>query len=196
VIQNASNARIKGLETDLEWSVGGGWLLSASATYLDAKLTSDYCGTFVPGTVTLKSSCPTQVNSFADGTTTTGPLASSGATLPVAPKLKANAIVRYAFNLGGWDANVQGAYVHQGASTTLLRDVDKQHLGENPAFNMFDLSGGIERNGLSLQLVLANAFDERAQITRFAQCTPTTCTQNYTIPSQPRTIGIKFGQRF
>ena len=170
--------------------------MSASATYLDAKLTSDYCGTFVPHTLTLNTSCPNQVNTFVDHTTTTGPLASSGDSLPVAPKLKANTIVRYAFSLGDWEANVQGAYVYQGASSTLLRSVDKQHLGENPAFSMFDLSGGIERNRMSFQLVLTNVFDERAQITRFGQCTPTTCTQTYIVPTQPRTIGLRFGQKF
>jgi iron complex outermembrane receptor protein len=196
VVQNASSARIKGLETDIEWAVGGGWLVTASATYLDAKLTSNFCGTVVPGTTTLITDCPTQVNTFTDGTKTIGPLVSSGTTLPVVPKLKANAVVRYTFGLMDWDANVQGAYVHQGASWPLLRDVDRQHLGELPAFNLFDLSAGIEKHGLSLQLVVSNLFDERAELTRFAQCTPTSCTQNYTIPAQPRTIGIKFGQKF
>jgi hypothetical protein len=74
--------------------------------------------------------------------------------------------------------------------------VDRQHLGELPAFNIVDLSTGIEKNGMALQLIVTNVADERAQLTRFGQCTPTSCTQNYVIPSQPRTIAIKFGQKF
>jgi iron complex outermembrane recepter protein len=203
VVQNASSAKIKGIETDLEWSVGGGLLLGASATYLNAKLTSDFCGTFLPGTTTLNTSCPTQVNgpsssavTFADGTRTVGPLASTGDPLPVVPKVKSNVLVRYGFGLGDWEANVQGTWVYQTSARPLLRTVDWQHLGEMPAFSLVDLSTGIEKNGLSLQLIIANVFDERAQLTRFAQCTPTSCSQTYVIPSQPRTIGVKFGQKF
>jgi iron complex outermembrane receptor protein len=196
VVQNAANATIKGVETEVEWAVADGWLLSAAATYLDAKLTSNFCGSFLPGTATLITNCPTQVNSFADGTTTTGPLAVAGQQLPVAPKIKANAVARYSFAVMDWNAFIQGAYVHQGSSEPLLRLVDEQHLGELPAFNIVDLSTGAEKNGLSVQLIVTNVADERAQLTRFGQCTPTTCTQNYVIPNQPRTIAIKFGQKF
>ncbi|HWJ34188.1 MAG TPA: TonB-dependent receptor [Steroidobacteraceae bacterium] len=196
VVQNAANAKIKGVETEVEWAVTEGLVLSAAATFLDAKLTTDFCGTLIPGTTTLQTSCPAQVNSFADGTTTMGPLAVSGESLPVAPKIKANAVARYSFALMDWKAFVQGAFVHQGSSEPLLRLVDREHLGELPAFNIFDLSTGVAKNGLSLQLLVTNVFDERAELTRFAQCTPTTCTQNYVIPTQPRTIVLKFGQRF
>ncbi len=196
VVQNAANATIKGVETDLEWAFGGGFILSAGATYLDAKLTSDFCGTLKPGTTQLITSCPNQQNSFADGTTTTGPLAVSGQQLPVVPKIKANVVGRYNFSVMDWNSYVQAAYVHQGSSLPLLRLVDQQHLGELPAYNIVDVSGGVEKNGMSLQLFVTNVGDSRAELTRFAQCTPTSCTQNYVIPTQPRTIAIKFGQKF
>jgi iron complex outermembrane recepter protein len=196
VVQNAANATIKGVETEVEWAVADGWLLSAAATYLDAKLTSDFCGSYVPGTSTLVTSCPAQQNSFADGTTTTGPLATSGTQLPVAPKIKANAIARYSFALMDWNGFAQAAFVHQGTSNPQLRLVDTQHLGELPAYNIVDLSTGMEKNGMAFQLIVTNVGDERAQIGRFAQCTPTMCTQNYVIPSQPRAIAIKFAQKF
>ena len=183
VVQNAASARINGLETDLEFALGGGWAISGSATYLDAKLTSNFCGTFVPGTVTPATDC-------AD------PPAPSGATLPVAPKLKANAVLRYSFPLASWDANVQGAYVYQASSAPLLRTADRQALGDNPSFSLLDLSGGVEKNGMSIQLIVNNVLDKRAQLSRFASCTPTVCAQNYVIPAQPRTIGLKFGQKF
>jgi hypothetical protein len=49
---------------------------------------------------------------------------------------------------------------------------------------------------MMVQLRVSNVFDTRGQITRFAECTPTTCTQPYIIPTQPRTVGIQFGQKF
>jgi outer membrane receptor protein involved in Fe transport len=58
------------------------------------------------------------------------------------------------------------------------------------------LSAGIEHNGMSVGLIISNLFDERAELTRFAQCAPTVCGQTYIIPAQPRTIGVKFGQKF
>jgi hypothetical protein len=104
---------------------GEGWLLNASATYLDAKLTSKFCGTYLPGTTTPLTNCPNQINGgpnnqlpfqFADGTVTTGPLALSGARLPVVPEFKGNVLARYNFAVADWQANVQGAYVYQTSS--------------------------------------------------------------------------------
>ena len=60
VVQNAPSATIKGIETNAEWRVGAGWLLSGSATFIDAKLTSNFCGAYSPGTLNLITNCPTQ----------------------------------------------------------------------------------------------------------------------------------------
>jgi iron complex outermembrane recepter protein len=196
VVQNAASAQIKGIETNFEWAAGGGWLLSASGTYLDAKLTQNFCGSFIPGTETLATNCPGQVNSYADGTMTMGPLAAAGTKLPVVPSFKGNAIARYNFGLGDWNSNVQAAFVYQTSSSPLLYPVFNQHLGDMPAYGLLNLSTGIERNGLQVQLFLSNALDKLGELTRFAQCTPTTCTQPYVIPVQPRTIELRFGQKF
>ncbi len=203
VVQNAASARIKGVETDFEWAAGHGWLLSGSATYLDAKLTQDFCGSYVPGTLDLATSCPTQINNFADGTQTTGPLASSGTRLPVVPHLKANLVARYGFAVGDWGAYGQAAYVYQDASVPLLFPVfyqngqsGQQHLGEMPPYSLVNLSAGISRNGLHIDFAIANTFNTLGQIGRFAECTPTTCNQPYVVPVQPRTFELKFGQKF
>jgi hypothetical protein len=45
-------------------------------------------------------------------------------------------------------------------------------------------------------LVVTNVADRRAELSRFAQSNPVTDNQPYVIPAQPRTIAIKFGQRF
>jgi len=199
VVQNAASAEIKGVEAELEWAVGNGLTLSASATYVNAKTTTNYCGYLatIPGTATLSTVCPGQVNEynrFVVGPP--GPEAPSGTQLPVAPKFKGNLVARYTFGLADWEANVQGALVYQTSTIPLLRLVDQINLGTLPAYGLFDLSGGIEKNGMSFQLVMTNVLDKRANLTRFEQCTTTTCIQPYIIPAQPRTVALKFGQKF
>ena len=192
-IANGGQAKIKGVETDVQWSVGNGLLLTASATLLKPELTSDYCGAFdASGKAVSSNPCPAN----AKHATPYPPLAPSGSTLPVTPKFKANAVARYSFELSGWDANVQGALVHQGSSTATLRRLQSGLLGVQEAFTLFDVSGGIERNGMSWDLAITNLFDKRADLTRFAQCDAAVCLQKYIIPSQPRTIGLRFGQKF
>lgn len=203
VVQNASAARIKGIETSLEWVVGHGWMLSGAATYLDAKLTQNFCGSLIPGTQTLATSCPNQVNSYADGTQTTGPLAPSGTRLPIVPRLKANLVARYGFAVGNWGAYGQAAYVYQDSSVPLLYPVyyqpgpqGQQHLGEVPPYSLVNLSTGISRNGLHVDFMISNAFNSLGEIGRFSACTPVTCNQPYVVPVQPRTFELKFGQKF
>jgi hypothetical protein len=48
----------------------------------------------------------------------------------------------------------------------------------------------------TLQFVVTNVMDRRAQLSRFTAISPQFDNQVYIIPSQPRTIAIKFGQKF
>ena len=49
----------------------------------------------------------------------------------------------------------------------------------------------------TLDFYLNNVFDERAILARTTQCTISTCAgELYDAPSQPRTFGMRFGQRF
>ena len=60
-----------------------------------------------------------------------------------------------------------------------------------------DLSGGIAMGGYTLTLFVRNAFDERGRAFTYAQCTTSVCGGNpYYIPTQPRTIGLRFTQDF
>jgi iron complex outermembrane recepter protein len=195
IVANGGAAQIKGVESNLDWVVGGGWTLASSLTLIDAKLTSNYCGTLDASGQPI-TNCPTQQNSFSDGITITGPLAPAGTTLPITPKFKGNAIVRYTFRLMNWDAHAQAAQVYQDATWQNLRLPDRQALGENPPYGLFNLSTGIEKHGLSLELVATNLFDKRASLTRFVACQPTNCTQPYIIPTQPRTVALMFAQKF
>jgi iron complex outermembrane receptor protein len=198
VVQNAASAQIKGLETEVEWAAGGGLLLTGGATFLHAVTTANYCGpqATIPGTTQLSTNCPNQVNKYAVGSAPNGPEAPSGTRLPVAPKVKLNLVARETFPVGDWEGFVQGSGMYQTSTTPLLRLIDQQTIGDMPAYALFDLSGGVQKNGLMGQLYVSNVFDKRAQLTRFVECATTTCNQPYIIPTQPRTIGIKFGQKF
>jgi iron complex outermembrane receptor protein len=178
IVSNVGKAHVNGLESDLDWSLGGGWLVSANMTFLDAKLGQDACCYVMPNTST-----PILI-------------ARSGTRLPVSPRFKANLIARYNFNFGEWKSNVQGALSHQGSSTPVLTEVEAAATGTQPAFSLFDLSAGAEHNGTSLGLFITNLFDNRAELTRFTSLRSTVSTRPYIVPAQPRTIGIKFGQKF
>src|SRR6202167_5972715 len=207
VVQNAASAQSSGLETNVEWVVGGGWLLSGSATYLDAQLTSNFCGTL---TLTFPANCPTQNSgrpgtpiTFADGTTRLGPYAPSGTRLPGTPRLKANLVSRYSFPIGDWNGFAQAAAVYQDSSVPLLFPVFYQpgpqgqtHLGELPPYTLVNIATGVEHNGMTAQVRLENVFNNLGELTRFSACTPTTCNQPYVIPVQPRTVWLQFGQKF
>jgi iron complex outermembrane recepter protein len=207
VVQNAASAQIKGFETDLQFNPVQGLLLSTSATYLHAVTTANYCGpngtngasNYIPGTTELITNCPNQINSYADGLPApVGPEAPSGTKLPVAPTFKISAVARYSFPITD---TVQGfgqvSGMYQTSTTPLLRLIDSQSLGTMPAYALVDLSTGINWNSMFAEFDIMNVADKRAQLTRFVECATTTCgPQPYIIPTQPRTLMLKFGQRF
>ena len=199
VVQNAASAQIKGLETEIEWAVGNGLTISGGATLLHAVTTANYCGpqATIPGTtVILSQDCPNQVNSYPVGNAPNGPEAPSGTRLPVAPQAKLNLVVRQTFPVGDWEGFAQVSGMYQTSTTPLLRLIDQHTIGDMPAYGLVDLAGGVQKNGLTAALYLTNAFDALAQLTRFVECATTVCGQPYAIPAQPRTIGLKFGQKF
>jgi iron complex outermembrane recepter protein len=201
VVQNAPNARIKGVETNGEWRPGGGWTINGSATFIDAKLTGNVCGGAYPAGTT---NCPGPNSVFADGSVVNGPLAPSGSRLPVTPRFKADLLARYDFTVGDFDAHGQVAYVYQDSSVPLLYPVFYQngygnagpHLGEVPPYSRVDLMAGAGRNGKQLEFLVDNVFNSLGEIGRFAALTPTTANQPYVVPIQPRTFWLKFGQKF
>jgi outer membrane receptor protein involved in Fe transport len=174
VIRNAGTAEIKGLEADLAWQAADRLTLTGGFSLIDAKLTSDY----IPD--------PAEP-----------PTAFSGDRLPVTPKFKGNLTARYGFALGSFDAFVQAAGVYNGASWADLQRSDRELLGEQPAYTIVDLSAGIARNSYAVTLYLGNAFDERAELYKFAQCATDVCGVNpYVVTNQPRTVTLQFSQKF
>jgi hypothetical protein len=61
----------------------------------------------------------------------------------------------------------------------------------------------VERESWTAELFVDNVFDERADLFRFSQCDEAVCAANaglggstYVATNQPRTIGVRFGQKF
>jgi iron complex outermembrane recepter protein len=184
IIQNANQARINGLEMDATWVIGGGLVINGGVAFIESELTEDYCGVADPVTSKPITVCDE-------------PQAPEGTELPVSPKFKGNVTARYEFPLGSFDAHVQGALVYAGKRWADLRVVERSIIGELDSYQIFDFTAGIDNGTYSLELFVGNAFDERGEVTRFAQCAEQVCGfQTYTVTTPPRTVGLRFGQKF
>ncbi len=182
-IKNAGQAEVKGIETDITWAVSSGLTLTASAAYIDSKLTENFCG-FVDAEGNPETDCP-------------APEAPEGSRLPITPEFKGNLIARYEWTVGSLAAHVQGSMVYQTSAPADLRTEPAAILGDIPSFTLVDFSAGLDSGIWSLEAYVKNAFDEEAQLSRFAQCAETVCGGvTYFIPTQPRTIGVRVGRRF
>jgi iron complex outermembrane recepter protein len=200
-LANAGNAVIKGIENELQWLPTDQLLLSVNATWLDPRLTQNYCG------IVGVTSCPTLQTYYAfdfPGAVKqpggeymwVGPQASSGTNLPTAPKFKGNIVARYTFEVADWLPFVQAAFVYQTQTSTTLIVPTSNVIGMQPAYGLLDLSAGIEHNHMTAQFFVTNATNKRAELSRFTETNPQVDPQVYIAPAQPRTIGIKFAQRF
>ena len=182
-IKNAAQAQILGLESDVTWRVTEGLTINGGAAWTDAKLTANYCGF-------------TDINGNPV-TNCASPQAPDGTQLPVTPRFKANLTVRYEFPLGDFDAHVQGSAVTQTSSWTDLRLLERAIIGKQDGWSAFDLTAGIENDTWSAEFFATNVTDERASLYRYAQCAETVCGGAvYSVPNQPRTIGLRLGRKF
>ena len=205
-IRNAGQARIKGFEADVVWAVTDAFTLSAAMSWLDAKTTQDYCGT----TYETGPNAGEPVTDCSDPAAPAGTFvqAPKGQRLPVQPEFKGNAIGRYEFPLGAQNAHIQAAWVYSGDAWSDLRTAERELLGIQPSYSIVDFAAGIDNESWGLELFVKNLFDERAEISRFAQCStfqpgslpddpvPLCGLQPYTITNTPRTIGITFTKHF
>jgi len=198
IVRNAGAARIKGVETEIEWAPTSGLTLTAAATELDPKLTKDFCIDTDPATGAPfpLTNCPSW------------DAVPSGTQLPVTPKFKGNLTARYAFAIGDYEAHVQGAYVYQSSSTPALAPVWSSYLGNQPAYGIANVLGGFSKGSFSAELFVDNLFDKRVELYRFAECTvfvplnslfpgvPICASKPLANINTPRTIGLRFGQKF
>jgi len=192
-VANAPQAKIYGFEGDVAWVVTPHLTLSAAGAYNDASLTEKFCSRIEAPT------CP-----YTDPTDPTDKnhknsvvVAPEGQQLPVTPKVKANATARYTFDLMSWDAHAQASVVYSDTSWSELRTVERNIIGQLPAYTLVDLSFGVDKGGKSLEFYVKNLGDERANLTRYAECTTQVCGgSTYVVPERPRQFGVRFGQKF
>jgi iron complex outermembrane receptor protein len=101
---------------------------------------------------------------------------------------------------------LQAAVVYQGSAWSDLRTAERELLGKQPAYTIVDFAAGFSVEDWGIELFVKNAFDERAEIARFAQCSTfqpgsqnsvALCGLNpYTVTNLPRTVGITFSKKF
>lgn len=200
-ITNAGGARIWGIEADVEWAVTEGLLLSGGVTLLDGELTKDFCKSLDANGEPIVPVSACIANAIANGgTTPAAPIgtdaAAKGTTLPVVPDYKINLTGRYNFDIGDYGAYFQSSLVFQGETRSALVPEEEAILGRNRAYQLVDFSAGVETERFHAEFYIDNAFDERADIARTTQCDAKICARPYIITNQPRTIGIRFGQKF
>ncbi len=181
---NAGNARIYGLEGDLSVR-SGGLTLGLAGTYIDAKLTTDFCQV---DNVTKNIVCVPGV----------APAAAKGTRLPIQPKFKGNATARYEFDLGAdTGAFVQGSVLHQGGTRSFLTDADFAAVGPTKAFTTVDFSAGVKLGRFDVEAFIQNAFDKRGALSLNTACATSFCGQYARIyPVKPQIFGLKVGTEF
>ncbi len=170
---NAGKARSRGAELQVSVRPAPGLSLMGNATYIDAKLTSDFVTN--AGVV----------------------LAPAGTRLPITAKFKANTTARYDMHLGLMKAFVQAGMNYQTGTTSYLTTGGEAVLGPTDGFSTFDFSAGVAKDQWTLSAYITNAFDERGILSKNSACAPSICGQYARLyPAKPQEFGIKTGYRF
>jgi outer membrane receptor protein involved in Fe transport len=163
---NASNARSRGIESDISVLASEGLTLNGAFSYIDAELTEDY----IRNLSTMAVEAP------------------AGTELPNSPKLKLTASARYERDWKGFNAFGQASFQHVGAR---FNDLFISRRQEQASYNIINLSTGLDRENWGVSVYVRNLFDERAELNRNAADFDSRITTN-----RPRTIGLGFHQRF
>ncbi|NUR44623.1 MAG: TonB-dependent receptor [Sphingomonas sp.] len=203
-IHNGKDARVNGVETDINY-VQGGLTLNATAAYTDAKTVGNICAD-------ISDTSPTCAGSFA--------YTPAGTRLPVTPKFKAAATARYSWPVwANVKAHVQGGIAYQGSAPSSIRTQvvlvgpdgptecaaagalnsagfcdPNIFQGKLRSSTLVDLFAGLDWPNYSLEIFATNVFDERNELSRFTACG--SCTRALVVPGRPRTIGLRVGAKF
>ena len=178
-IANAGGARSRGVEGDFSWRLPSGLTLSGAATYVDAVLTSPL---FTPSLA-----------------------APAGTRLPLTPQFKGNLIGRYDFAVhGDIKAHAQLAGTYTGPRSSVITVSDAALYGALPDYFTLEAALGAQKGNFNVEVYARNLTDARGQQSRAAECNIHYCGPSkfdpvgevYRIYIQPRTIGIRFGQKF
>ncbi|MGH8173875.1 MAG: TonB-dependent receptor, partial [Rhodanobacteraceae bacterium] len=182
-IKNANQARIRGLETNIVWAVNYNFMLSSGIAWYKSELTENFCG------FTDEGGNPVTV--------CTDPQAPKGTELPLTAEVKGNLTARYSFDMHGLETYVQAAALFEGRRSSDLRVYENSITGDMPGYGTLDLSAGFKKDLWSYDVFLKNAFDNRGQVARYAECATAVCgAQTYVVPVQPRMFGVRVTRDF
>ena len=192
-IRNAGVARIRGFESEIGYNTGG-FSFSTGFSYNDSQILEDFCRI---------------ANATFDCTTPVGnaTLATAGSRLPVTPKFKGNALVRYEFPMGSWDGHFQFAANRTSGRKSDLRPVQNAIKGNLDGYTTADFSVGMKSDAWAVEAYVTNLFDTRGVVNTGVQCLETVCGTGVTgaTPTggafydtiiKPRIIGLKFSRNF
>ncbi|WP_428631251.1 TonB-dependent receptor [Sphingopyxis sp.] len=180
-IHNGPNARIRGIEADINVRATEGLTITAAASYTNAKTRNNLCAIDDP-----TFTCTGAGNSIS---------APAGTRLPVTPKFNGNATMRYAFPVGSGEMHLQSVIAHRGSASADIRVAQATELGRIGGSTTVDFAVGYDFGKFSLEAFLENAFDERAELARSSNCGQ--CNGRVQIlVNQPRTIGLRAGTKF
>ncbi|MBJ7439034.1 MAG: TonB-dependent receptor [Sphingopyxis sp.] len=180
-IHNGPNARIRGIEADINIRATEGLTITAAASYTNAKTRNNLCAIDDP-----TFACTDAGNSIA---------APAGTRLPVTPKFNGNATMRYVFPVGSGEMHLQSVIAHRGSASSDIRVAQAAELGRIRGSTTVDFAVGYDFGKFSLEAFLENAFDERAELARSSNCGQ--CNGRVQIlVNQPRTIGLRAGTKF
>jgi outer membrane receptor protein involved in Fe transport len=195
VIQNGRDARINGIETDINYTVGG-LSLTAAAAYTDAKTKGNICEAAIEVDPSPDCSGIIDINDpdDPDDDDFNSIVTPSGTRLPITPKFKASVTARYAWPVWAGRAHVQGALAYQSSARSDLDPGQNALLGRLKSSTLVDLFAGYSWKNYNVELFGSNIFDERNELSRFVVCS--ICTQVKIVPGRPRTIGLRAGMKF
>ena len=180
-IHNGPNARIRGIEADINVRPVDGLTITAAASYTNAKTRNNLCAIDDP-----TFTCTDPGNSIA---------AEAGTRLPITPKFNGNATVRYAFPIGSGEMHLQSVIAHRSSATADIRETQADELGRIKGSTTVDFATGYDFGNFNVELFIENIFDERAQLARSSNCGQ--CNGRVQIlVSQPQTIGLRAGTKF
>jgi outer membrane receptor protein involved in Fe transport len=196
VTRNAGGARIRGIETSIDWAATSALTFGGGFSLLNPQLTVPYCKFPDQNGNVQTSTC----FDYSSGSPVAQPYgAPAGQQLPNTPKFKTDLTTRYKLPWAtDWQPYVQGALVYQSAVWADLRTAERDALGQQPAFALVDASIGGEKNGIGAELFVNNVFNRLAENYRYAECATATCAPEavYRNVYRPRMIGLKFSQKF
>ncbi|MES1264075.1 MAG: TonB-dependent receptor [Variovorax sp.] len=191
-ITNAGNAKLEGIEMDMQWAVTDAFTLYGGVALQKAELGEDFCKVIDPAT---GKPYKTEADCVANG----GPesFAPEGTRLPTTPEFKASLTARYEFTMAGLESHIQGSVVHNGDSRTALLPAENDVLGDSDAYTLVDLAFGIGRDKTTAELFIDNVLDEDARLYRYSECDVAICGGIvYSVVTCPRMMGVRINHRF